>query len=158
MFVDPQLTVEQFKDMCTAEDEQVQSLEVLDGGKSIAPSQSLHSVLTDASKEQVTLKLNNTEYQFKKASQEVTSMHTKDCQVHRWDTITQKEGLKGIHGSSINTILNLTEQNLDFSKNCGAEQIGKAFKEQTLFFENAVIREETYKLNALRVAASNEFD
>ena len=50
LFIDPQLTVEQFKDMCTAEDEQVQSLEVFDGGKTIAPSQSLHSVLTDVSK------------------------------------------------------------------------------------------------------------
>ena len=85
-------------------------------------------------------------------------MRTKESQVYRWDTIMQKEGLEGIHGSTINTILNLTEQNLDFSKNCGAEQIEKAFKEQTLFFENAVMREETYKLNALRVAASNEFD
>jgi hypothetical protein len=78
---------------------------------------------------------------------------------HKWQDEVTKAGLSGIHASTISTILKLTEQALAGKQGkLSAADVENAFKNQTLFFENAVVREEIYKLNAIRIAASNEFE
>lgn len=52
--------------------------------------------------------------------------------------------------------MKLVEQKIDFT-NCNAVQVEETFKKETKFFENAIVREEIYKLNALLIAAKNEF-
>ena len=49
------------------------------------------------------------------------------------------------------------EQKIDF-KTANVSQLEEIFKKESLFFENAMVREEIYKLNAMRIAAKNEFD
>lgn len=143
--------------MCKDEDPTVQTLEVLADSKTVGAEVDLHALLSDTSK-RVSVRINNTEYAFaNKVDSDYKEMASKS--EHKWQDSVKNIGLDGIHASTISTALQLTEQALLGTKSkLTSSDIMAAFKSQSMFFENAVVREEIYKLNAIRVAASNELE
>ena len=129
MFVDHDTTVDQLKAMIVAEDDQVKSLDVFNAGQKVDSTEQIFKrSMQDVNGDQMKLKINDVEFELKPALQHLNSLNQAG-KAHVWDTVTKKEGLLGIHDSTISTIINLTEQNLDFSKGVTPDQICQTFKE-----------------------------
>ena len=155
LFINPSVTIAQFKDMCVAEDPKISNVEIQDGAQPLSPDTNLLDLLQD-SKKTLKLRLNDTEFKFGNAAKH-GSLDTTALAASKWHDLAAKEGLGGLHATTLGTILTLTEQNLDFSKATGAD-VTKAFEGQAQYFENAVVREEIYKLNTLRISTLNELE
>lgn len=114
----------------------------------------MYNLLTTGQKP-LNLELNGVEFNFK-TQQTINQSTTAALNSDKWHDVCVKSGLKDVHASSVSTILQLVEREMDFTK-LSEDKIKEVYKEETLFFEDAVERESIYKLNATRIAAVQEF-
>jgi hypothetical protein len=84
LFINQNVSISQFAELCKAEDPKIENVSVIDGSASVEPNSNLYSLLSD-SKKNLRLKLNSTEYEFNnRAKREIVV----PIESNKWHTTT----------------------------------------------------------------------